>query len=457
MSLWGGRFSEAMDEDAWRFNASITFDKRMAAQDIRASISWARQLLAVGVLSEKEFGEIETGLNQIQDEFLHGDFLISSGDEDIHSAVERRLYELIGSAAGKIHTGRSRNDQVVTDFRLWIMDTIPVLKSRISSFQKAIISLAERDLGIVMPSYTHLQRAQPILLSHWWLSWFWPMDRDLKRLDFTLDMCATLPLGSGAVSGSGFDIDRQELAHDLGFHEVGQNSIDSVSDRDFAVQFLFDIVLCCQHISRLAEQTILFSTAEFGYFMLTDAFSTGSSLMPQKKNADVFELARAKSGTMIGILTGLLSTLKSLPSTYDKDLQEDKLSVFRAYDMLESILIVLTKAISTLEINSEKMLAAVDPATFATDLADLLVESGIPFREAHALSGKAVRHAYDHGKDLAHLSDQEWGQLLPGMNIDLTQLFTAENSIARKRTVGGTARFRVEEQLAEAKKNILTK
>ncbi len=456
MSLWGGRFTKAMDEDAWRFNASITFDKRLAAQDVRASISWARQLLVVGVLSEKEFCGIEDGLNQIQDEFLHADFLFSSGDEDIHSAVERRLYELIGLTAGKIHTGRSRNDQVTTDFRLWIMDNIPILKSHITSFQMAIINVAERDLGIVMPSYTHLQRAQPILLSHWWLAWFWPLERDLKRLDFTLDMCATLPLGSGAVAGTGFNINRQALAKDLGFQNVGQNSIDSVSDRDFAVQFLFDLVLCCQHISRLAEQTILFSTAEFGFFMLADAFSTGSSLMPQKKNADVFELARAKSGTMIGLLTGLLATLKSLPSTYDKDLQEDKQSVFQAFDILVNILTVLTKAIETLEINPVKMLAAVDPALFATDLADILVEVGVPFREAHRLAGKAVRHAYDHGSDLAHLSAREWQQLLPDLNVDVTQLFTTENSIARKKSLGGTARVRVQEQLDEAKRIILT-
>lgn len=455
MSLWGGRFSGSMDPDAWILNASILFDQRMARQDVTGSQAWAQQLQSIGVLSVEEYAAIHQGLDQIQNEFSQKAFVFQPGDEDIHSAVERRLYEIIGATAGKLHTGRSRNDQVATDFRLWLIDHIPELLKTIAQFQAQLITRAEMDLDLVMPAYTHLQRAQPGLLSHWWLSFFWALERDRQRLVFAQQECAVLPLGSGAVAGTSFPIDREALAAQLGFAKISRNSMDAVSDRDFAVQFVFDAVLCGVHLSRLAEQVVLFTSSEFGFFVLDDAFATGSSLMPQKKNSDVFELTRGKAGTMLGLLTGLLATLKGLPSTYDKDLQEDKQAVFQAFDILMAVLPVLTKAIATLRVNPARMAAAIDPSVYATDVADLLVKAGIPFREAHALVGQAVRVAADQAKGIQELSVEEWQAIIPGVTIDWPALFSPQASIATRTVVGGTAPAAVLEQINTARRCLL--
>ena len=332
MTLWGGRFSGKMDPGAWELNASIGFDIRLAQQDLRGSLAWARAIKKAGILSESECQAICDGLDEIGKEFLKGSFQLHPGDEDIHTAIERRLGELIGPLAGKIHTGRSRNDQVATDFRLWLMDHLPNLDRSIAGFQQVLIKRAELDFGVIMPGYTHLQRAQPILLSHWWLAHFWPLHKDRQRLSDLSRRLRVSPLGSGALAGTPLPIDRIALALDLGFDAASPNSLEAVSDRDFAAEFLFCAALIGIHLSRFSEAVILFTSQEFGYFELTDAFATGSSLMPQKKNPDLFELARGKSGTLTGSLAGLLTTLKGLPSAYDKDLQEDKLPVFSAYD-----------------------------------------------------------------------------------------------------------------------------
>lgn len=452
MSLWGGRFQGTSDADAWKLNASIDFDQRLAKQDITGSIAWAQQLHNIGILSTSEYQEIHNGLIQILNEFEQLTFQIQPADEDIHTAVERRLYEIIGPTAGKLHTGRSRNDQVTTDFRLWLLDAIPTLINVIRQFQTQLVKRAEQDIEVVMPSYTHLQRAQPVLLSHWWLSFFWPLERDIQRLTFTLRECGIMPLGSGAAAGTSFAVNRNELANQLGFIGVSQNSMDAVSDRDFAAQFLFDATLCGIHLSKLAEQVVLFSTAEFGFFALDDAFSTGSSLMPQKKNPDVFELTRGKAGNLLGLLTGLLSTLKGLPSTYDKDLQEDKQAVFQAYDILMAILPVLSKAIPSLRVFPEKLRAAIDPSVFATDLADLLVKAGIPFREAHALVGKAVKMSLESGRGIHQLTSAEWQKLIPGFELDFSKVFSPEVSISTRCVVGGTAHQSVMEQISTARR-----
>jgi len=450
MTLWGGRFDEQLDPDAWKLNTSIDIDRRLADQDVRGSLTWAKAIFNIGVLTESECSQICEGLEAIQAEFTSEEFVYLEGDEDIHSAVERRLGEMIGPLAGKLHTGRSRNDQVATDSRLWLLDHLPKVEAALAGLQVALVWRAEIDLGIMMPGYTHLQRAQPILLSHWWLSHFWPLQRDRKRLEELKARTASLPLGSAALAGASFPIDRAAMALDLGFASPSANSIDAVSDRDFIAEFLFCVAMTGVHLSRFAEAIILFNSAEFGFLELSDAYSTGSSLMPQKKNPDVFELARGKSGTLTGLLTGFLGTLKGLPSTYDKDLQEDKSAMFASYDNLVSTLPVLAAAIRTLDINPERMQAAIDPASMATDLADDLVRKGVPFREAHSLVGQAVGLASRSGKSLVALSRKELSSISPALDVDLSAVLDPRQSIARHSCIGGTALESVQTQIESA-------
>ena len=381
MTLWGGRFSGKLDPQAWVLNASLGFDRRLALQDLRGSIAWAQALEKAAVLTHAESTQICTGLEAIRGEFERQEFAFHESDEDIHTAVERRLGELIGPAAGKLHTGRSRNDQVATDMRMWLLEAMQNLDSALFGLQTVLLERAEADLEILLPGYTHLQRAQPILLGHWWLSHFWPLQRDRERLMQVRVRTASLPLGSGALAGTSFPVDRDALAAGLGFTQPSANSLDAVSDRDFVAEFLFCAALIGSHLSKLSEAVVLFSSAEFGFFELSDAFSTGSSLMPQKKNSDVFELARGKAGTLLGYLTGWMATLKGLPSTYDKDLQEDKVPVFNAYDTLMAVLPVLAGALQTMTLHPARMRAAIDPGMLATDLADYLVQKGLPFRQ----------------------------------------------------------------------------
>jgi argininosuccinate lyase len=456
MTLWGGRFTGKLDPQAWALNASLGFDRRLALQDVRGSIAWAQALEKAGVLTRDESTQICAGLNAIRREFESQEFTFQESDEDIHTAVERRLGELIGPVAGKLHTGRSRNDQVATDLRLWLLEAIQTLDAAVRDLQTALVERAESDLNILLPGYTHLQRAQPILLGHWWLSHFWPLQRDRARLLQVRARTANLPLGSGALAGTAFPVDRAALAKSLGFVQPSPNSLDAVSDRDFAAEFLFCTALTGTHLSKLAEAVVLFSSAEFGYFKLSDAFSTGSSLMPQKKNPDVFELARGKAGTLLGYLTGLMTALKGLPSAYDKDLQEDKVPVFNAYDTLTAILPVLSGALRTLNLHPERMRAAIDPGMMATDLADYLVQKGMPFRQAHALAGQAVQLAGEQGKALDTLTLEEFHSLDPAFDSDVYAVFDPKRSVARRNVVGGTAPKAVQTQLKNAK-NILRK
>lgn len=451
MTLWGGRFASRLNPAAWRLNTSLAVDSRLADQDVRGSIAWAKALLQAGVLSEEEYAQIEVGLNTIQQEFAAGSFQFLDSDEDIHSAVERRLGELIGEAAGKLHSGRSRNDQVATDFRLWIMEALDELFNQLREFQSILLARAEQDMGVILPGYTHTQRAQPILLSHWWLAHFWAIQRDADRLREIRRRTAVLPLGCGALAGTPFNIDRLELARTLGFESVAPNSLDAVSDRDFAAEFLFWGALLGVHLSRLADAVILFSSTEFGFFILADEFSTGSSLMPQKKNPDLFELARGQSGKLIGLLTSILTVLKGLPSAYDKDLQEDKGLVFSAHDTIKQLLPALGGAIQTLRLNLERMQAALDDSLFATDLADYLVERGAPFRQAHALTGQTVREAEELGVPLSKLPLERYQAISPLFGEDLFQVFDALRSVSRRKAIGGTAPQAVIQQIGEAK------
>jgi argininosuccinate lyase len=455
MTLWKGRFQGNMDPSAWSLNASIKFDRRMASQDVHGSLAWASALEKAGLLTPQEAGQMRAGLEAVEAEFSAGSFAFQESDEDIHTAVERRLGEIIGPLAGKLHTGRSRNDQVVTDFRLWILEALPLMDAAIRDLQSSLVKRAEADFDLLMPGYTHLQRAQPVLLSHWWLAHFWPLQRDRERLSDLAGRTAVLPLGSGALAGVPFNIDREALAEALGFDSPSSNSIDAVSDRDFAAEFLFCAALCGVHLSRLAEAMVLFSSAEFGFFELPDAYATGSSLMPQKKNPDPFELARGKAGGLVGLLSGLLATLKGLPSAYDKDLQEDKQPVFAAFDTMAALLPVLAGALRTLAVRPERLRAGIDTGMLATDLADLLVGRGVPFREAHTLVGRAVRRAAETGQSLDALAPAEFQALgFPAevcVEADLKAVFDPERSVARRAATGGTAPGAVEEQLRQAK------
>jgi len=451
MTLWGGRFNSKLDPAAWQLNASLHFDQRLALQDVRGSMAWADALQKAGILSPEEGKLIQTGLMAIQTEFEQASFVFQESDEDIHTAVERRLGELIGPAGGKLHTGRSRNDQVATDLRLWLLDHLPGLDAALAGLQLVLVERAESDAHVIMPGYTHLQRAQPILLSHWWLSHFWPLQRDRQRLGALSAQTAVLPLGSGALAGTAFPIDRAALAARLGFDHPSPNSLDAVADRDFVAEFLFCAALIGVHLSRLAESMVLFTSAEFGFFELSDAFATGSSLMPQKKNPDVFELARGKTGALLGALTGLMATLKGLPSTYDKDLQEDKQPTFTSYDTLMALLPVLAEAIRTLVLYPERMRAAIDATMLATDLADYLVQRGIPFRQAHSLVGQAVQYARYHAKALDALGLEELQSFSSVIGPDVLAVFDPFQSIARRSAVGGTAPEAVAAQLQKAK------
>ena len=451
MTLWGGRFSQQLNQLAWDLNSSMAVDQRLAIQDVDGSIAWANALHKANILLDEEHASIALGLAAVKEEFSSKQFLFAPADEDIHTAVERRLTELIGPSAGKLHTGRSRNDQVATDFRLWMLEAIPPLDAALLDLQSAFLERAESAEETLMPGYTHLQRAQPILLSHWWLSHYWPLQRDRERLNDLTARVSILPLGCGALSGTPVPVDRVALAKSLGFTVASPNSLDAVSDRDFVAEYLFCASMIGVHLSKLSEQIVLYTTAEFGFFELSDAFSTGSSLMPQKKNPDVFELTRGKSGMLIGALTGLLTTLKGLPSTYDKDLQEDKAPVFAVTDTLLAILPVIAGALRTITVKPGRMRAAIDSFMMATDLADYLVSKGIPFRETHSIAGKAVRAAGEKKVGLDELPLEVYQALSPAFGADVYQVFDPMKSVEKRNAIGGTSPQSIKKQIQQIK------
>ncbi len=449
MKLWGGRFAEGADAKAHQFNASLPFDQRFWAEDIRGSQAWARALGRAGVLTGVEAEQLVAGLRQVHAEFEAGTFAFAPADEDIHTAVERRLGELLGPVAGRLHTGRSRNDQVATDFRLWVLSASQQVIGGLRQLQAALLAQAEPHAATLLPGYTHVQRAQPITFGHWLMSHWWALDRDVDRWQAARARAAVSPLGNAALAGTAYPIDRHALAADLGFARPSENSLDGVSNRDFAAEFLFNAALVGTHLSRLAEALILYSSTEFDFVTLADAYSTGSSLMPQKKNPDVLELARGKAGTLLGLLTGLLATLKGLPSAYDKDLQEDKPPVFAAFDTLDLMLPVVAGAVATMTVHPQRMAAALDSALLATELADYLVKKGLPFREAHHLVGQAVRLGPLDGLSLEALQ-----QLSPAFEADVTRVWDFRAAVDRRSAFGGTAPESVQAQIAEAKERM---
>ncbi len=447
--LWGGRFTGATDPLMEQFQASISFDRRLWQADLRGSQAYARALSRAGILTAAEADQLVDGLKQVAAEWAAGAFVIRPGDEDIHTANERRLTELVGVVGGKLHTGRSRNDQIATDIRLWLRDEIATLDGYLRHLISVTVERAADEIDLLMPGYTHLQPAQPVRWSHWLLAHAWAWQRDAARLADLAVRVNQMPLGNGALAGNPFPIDRAALAADLGFAGVTPNSLDGVSDRDFIAEFLFWAGLTMVHLSRLSEDLVIYSSHEFGFVTLADAYSTGSSLMPQKKNPDSLELLRGKTGRVVGDLTGLLVTLKGLPSTYNKDLQEDKEPLFDAVDTLGGALQIATGVLSTLTPNAGRLRAALVPEMLATDLAEYLVRKGVPFRTSHHIAGAAIQLAEQRGVALPALTLEELGSLHPAFAADVAQVWDFEQSVERRDVAGGPSRRAVLAQIGD--------
>lgn len=449
--LWGGRFTGGLDPLMQQFNDSLRFDKRMWRQDIRGSKAYAACLGKAGIVTAEESKQLIEGLDKVAEEWGSGKFVERPSDEDIHTANERRLTELIGPTAAKLHTGRSRNDQVATDVRLWILDFLDELAGQMKELITVLVNRAESEPNILLPGYTHLQRAQPLRWSHWLLSYACMLRRDFLRLADCKRRASACPLGSGALAGNPFNVDREFLAKELGFAEMTWNSLDSVSDRDFISEFEFCASLCSVHLSRLSEDLILYGSKEFGFVTLSDAYSTGSSLMPQKKNADSLELVRGKAGRVHGNCFSLLMTQKSLPSAFNKDLQEDKEGLFDTCDTISAVVRICSGVIATLTIHSEACANALSYDMLATDVAYYLVRRGVPFREAHGLSGKCVALAEQKACQINKLSLEDFKGISEQFGEDVTQIWNFETSVEQYNTFGGTGSQSVQQQLAKFK------
>ena len=452
-NLWGGRFSGKADPGFAAFNNSFRFDQRLFEADVVASMAYCRALVGAGVFTEDESKTTVAALEQmLAAQRQNADYFKDAAAEDVHSFVETKLVELTGDLGRKLHTGRSRNDQVATDFRLWLRQSIDSLATQLRQTRSALVDFADANLEIVIPGYTHLQRAQPVLLAHWCLAYFEMLARDQARLTDVRRRVNVLPLGSAALAGNSFAIDRETLAADLGFDAISQNSLDAVSDRDFCVDFLSACSLIMVHLSRLAEDIIIYSTREFGLIELGDAIATGSSLMPQKKNPDSMELVRGKAGRVFGDLMGLLSTLKGLPLAYNKDMQEDKEAVFDALDTTTTSLQVTQTVLSNIQINKERASsAAVSGYMNATELADYLVRKGMPFRDAHETVGKVVVDAIGKGVELDQLPLEDFRSHSDLIEGDVYTALALDATLDAKRVVGGTSRTTVATALAEAR------
>jgi argininosuccinate lyase len=455
--LWGGRFTGKTDPLMEKFQDSISFDQRLWRVDIDGSKAYAQTIADAGLITADEARQIIAGLEQVAQEWEEGKFVLQPGDEDIHTANERRLTQLVGAVAGKLHTGRSRNDQIATDTRLWLRSEIATLRVHLLALIEVAVARAEAEMEYILPGYTHLQPAQPVRWSHWLLSHAFAWQRDAERLDDLTRRVNVMPLGNGALAGNPFPIDRYKLAERLGFDAITDNSLDGVSDRDFIAEFLFWGAMTMLHLSRWAEDLIIYSSREFGYVSLADAYSTGSSLMPQKKNPDALELLRGKSSRVMGGLTALMTLLKGLPSTYNKDLQEDKEPLFDAVNNLDGSLQIASGVLSTLSVNPVAMMAALAPEMLATDLADYLVRRGIPFRDAHHVAGAAVRMAEVQGVSLFDLELDDLRTLHDAFNEDVADVWSFEGSVEQRDVAGGTSQRAVREQIATLTKWLAVK
>ena len=457
MNLWGGRFTGETDRGFGEFNRSFGFDRRLFEADVRASIAHCDGLAAAQVLTLSESAQIKSALRTI---LQHGRsnpaYFDELSSEDVHTFVESRLVEMIGDAGYKLHTGRSRNDQVATDLRLWLRDEIDHIATAVRDVQKALVDFADENRAAVIPGYTHLQRAQPILLTHWCLAYFEMLARDRERLTEIRKRVNVLPLGSAALAGTSHKIDRDAVARALGFDSVSRNSLDAVSDRDFCIEFAGAASLVIMHLSRLAEDIILYSTTEFGFFELSDAIATGSSLMPQKKNPDSMELVRGKAGRVFGNLVALLTTMKALPLAYNKDMQEDKEAVFDTADTLNACLAVTATVLHNLRLNESKAHQAASCGYMnATELADYLVSKGVPFRQAHETVGRMVMHAIERKIELNDLSLDQLKSFSSLIEQDVFESLSLEQTLATKSQSGGTSPERVAEALVTARKSLM--
>lgn len=446
-ALWGGRFEGDLAPEMEPLNRSLDVDWRLWRHDVRGSRAWARGLAKAGILSPDEAAALDRGLVQVAERLEARPGPAGLPDEDIHTVVERLLTEIVGPVGGKLHTGRSRNDQVATDFRMWGMEAVAGLCDQIAALAEVLTARARATTDVIMPAYTHLQQAQPVPVAHWLLSRAWPLVRDLKRFGAVADECRVLPLGSGAVAGCPFDVDREALAAELGFDRVSENSIDAVSDRDWGVQLVFACALTGVHLSQLAEDLVVFSSAEFGFVRIEGGFATGSSLMPQKRNPDVAELVRGKAGRLVGNVAGMLALLKGLPTGYNRDLQEDKEAAFDAVDVLAVALPAMTGAVAKLEVVRERVSDALRAGLHATDLAEHLVRRGVPFRESHHVVGELVRTAEASGRALNELALEEMRAAHPAFGDDAPAVFSPVASVESRAVRGGTSGMAVERQL----------
>jgi argininosuccinate lyase len=447
-----GRFRDPQDPLFQALNSSIAFDYRLAPYDLEQSLAHARMLARSGIISDEDLAAIERGLDAVRQEIEEDRFSVEPGDEDVHMAIERRLTEIAGPVGGKLHTARSRNDQVATDVAMLVRAHTLGARELLLDLMGTLVRLAERHLDWPLPGYTHLQRAQPVYLSHHLLAYFWKFRRDLQRFNFCMTATDDLPLGAGALAGVNFDTSRMFVAQELGFGGIAENSLDAVSNRDFVLDYLAAAATCATHLSQLGAEIVLWSSQEFGFCEVADAFSSGSSLMPQKKNPDAAELLRAKAPRVVGRLVGLHGVLHGLPLTYNKDLQEDKEPLFDAIDTLELCLRVASKMLRGITFDRDRMAAAAsDEFVAATDLADLLVRRGVPFREAHGMVGGVVRAAVERGKKLSELTEEELRELAPPLDGEFYELLDRGAWLESKVSEGGTSLARVREQLAHAR------
>jgi len=452
-SAWSGRFSEPVAERVQRYTASVGFDKRLAMQDIRGSLAHARMLRGVGVLSVPDLRAIERGFSVIAREIQSSHFVWSIDAEDVHMNIERRLTALIGDAGKRLHTARSRNDQVATDVRLWLRDEIDAIADLLAGLQQSLLDTAERHAATVMPGYTHLQVAQPVTFGHHLLAYFEMFERDRQRLSECRRRVNVLPLGAAALAGTTFPIDREQVARELGFDSVARNSLDAVSDRDFAIEFCAFASIVMVHLSRLCEELVLWMNPRLGFVSLPDRFCTGSSIMPQKKNPDVPELARGKAGRVIGHLVGLLMLMKSQPLAYNKDNQEDKEPLFDSVDTLKDTLAIFAELVPGITPRPDAMRrAASEGHATATDLADYLVKMGLPFRDAHEVVARAVRYAEARGRNLSELTPAELRRFSPRIGTDVARALSLDGSVAARRHTGGTAPTQVRAAVRRARK-----
>jgi argininosuccinate lyase len=450
--LWSGRFAEPASELVKRYTSSLAFDRRLALHDIRASLAHARMLRGAGVLTRADLKAIERGLSRISKEIEAGRFRWSVDAEDVHTNIERRLIDLVGQAGKRLHTARSRNDQVATDLRLWLRDAIDEIVDLLRKFQKALIDQADEHAATVMPGFTHLQVAQPVTFGHHLLAYFEMLERDRARLADCRRRVNSLPLGAAALAGTSFPIDRARVARELGFEAVSGNSLDAVSDRDFAIEFCACAALAMVHLSRLSEELILWTNPRFGFVTLPDRFCTGSSIMPQKKNPDVAELARGKTGRVAGDLVALLTLMKGQPLAYNKDNQEDKEPLFDAVDTLRDTLSVFAEMMAGVVVNAQAMRAATQQGfATATDFADYLVKKGLAFRDAHEAAARAVRFADESGRALEQLPLAELRRFSAKVGSDVYRVLTLEGSLASRSHVGGTAPSRVRAAVKRAR------